>query len=140
MPSLQLQRVISTVRELGLGTSGTVLICCFNRGDIAYCGDGGGEADSDGGGESEGSAATTAGYRGSGGGGDEDDSKGNSGEKRGTRRQQRRQRLSSLSYFLFFWSGSGHGHEVRFFARYNCHVITHKPQYACTRDLAYFVR
>ncbi len=31
MPSLQLQCVISTVRELGLGPSGTVLICCFNK-------------------------------------------------------------------------------------------------------------
>ena len=47
-----------------------------------YCGNGGGEVDSDGGGESEGSAGTTVGYRGNGGGGNKDNSKGNSGKNR----------------------------------------------------------
>ena len=45
-----------------------------------YCGNGGGEVDSDGGGESEGSVTTASGYRGNGGGGEEDDSKCNSGK------------------------------------------------------------
>ena len=47
---------------------------------MGYCGDGGGEVDSDGGGESKGSAATTAGYHSNGNGGNKDNSKGNSGK------------------------------------------------------------
>ena len=70
-----------------------------------YCGDGGGEVDSDGGGESKGSVATTAGYCGNDGGGDKDDSKGNSGENR-ERGGNNVGGLSYLSLFFFFWSGS----------------------------------
>ena len=78
-----------------------------------YCSNGGGEVDSEGGGECKGSTATTAGYRGNDGGGNEDDSKGNSG-KNGERDGNNGGGVSSLSYFLFFWSGSGHGHKVCF--------------------------
>jgi hypothetical protein len=87
-----------------------------------YCGDGGGEVDSDGGGKSEGSAATSAGYRSNGGGSNEDNDKGNSG-KNGECGGNNRGGVSRLSLlFSFFWSGSGHGHNVRFFARYILYV------------------
>ena len=65
-----------------------------------YCGDGGGEVDSDGGGKSKGSAATSAGYRGNGGGGNEDDGKGNSG-KNGECGGNNRGGVSHLSLFSF---------------------------------------
>ena len=45
-----------------------------------YCGNGGGEVDSDGGGKREGSASTTAGFHDNGGGDNKDSSKGNSGK------------------------------------------------------------
>ncbi len=80
-----------------------------------YCGDGGGEVDSDGGGESEGSTATTAGYCGNSSGGGDDNSKGNSG-KNGECGGNNGGRVSHLSLIFFFLSGSGHGHEVHFFA------------------------
>ena len=82
-----------------------------------YCGDRGGEVNSDGGGESEGSAATTAGYRGNGSGGNKDNSKGNNG-KNGERGGNNGGGVSHLPLIFFFCSGSGHGHKVRFFARY----------------------
>ena len=68
-----------------------------------YCGDDGGEVDSDGGGKSKGGAATTAGYHRNGNGGDKDDSKENSSEN-GECSGNNRGGISHLSlrYFLFF--------------------------------------
>ena len=102
-----------------------------------YCSNSGGKADSNSGGKRKGSATTTAGYRGNGGGSNKDDSKGNSG-KNGEPGMEAASFISLL--FSIFLLGSGHGHKVRFFAQYNCHIMRHKPQYACTRDLAYFVQ
>ena len=59
------------------------------------------------------SAVTAEGYRGNGGSGDEDDSKGNSGENR---ERSGRGGASHLCLIFFFWSGSGLGHKVCFFA------------------------
>ena len=69
-----------------------------------YCGNGGGEVDSDGGGESEGSAGTTVGYRGNGGGGNKDNSKGNSGKNQ-ERGGNNGGGVSHLSLIFFFLVG-----------------------------------
>ena len=71
-----------------------------------YCGDGGGKVDSDGGGKSKGSAATTAGYP-----------RATVARTGNTAATTEEASLIPL-LFSFFWSGSGHGHKVCFFARY----------------------
>ena len=88
-----------------------------DKGNVAtttgYCGNGGGKVDSDGGGKSKGSATTTVGYCGNGGGGKGDDSKGNSGKNGECGAAT--VKATTLISLLFFLSGSGHGHKVRFF-------------------------
>jgi hypothetical protein len=89
-----------------------------------YCGNGGGEVDSDGGGKSEGIASTTAGYRGKGSVGNKDNRKGSSGEN-GECGGNNGGGISHLFLILFFLVGLRTRSQCSFFCSINnCHVMT----------------
>jgi hypothetical protein len=89
-----------------------------------YCGNGGGEVDSDGGGKSKGSAARTAGYHGNGGSGNKDNSKGNSGENK-EHGGNNGGGVSHLSLIFLFLVGLRTRSQGSFFCSiHNCHIMT----------------